>query len=419
MSNTSTIIIFLALSGYMNPLVAQSNLYVISATPFEFVTRAPSVKPTVFSLNKSKLDTSFIISNRDSMITTFVSLTPVLNQLIVHQRHITNFHDQTLLLTNLNEDSAIAKFEFRGDEYMISNVDIPLTKSSRELEVVLYLHGKGYFGFSLNNEQRPVFDSDLAKLSFEGKQGIALNNRSGYALFKSETGKFRLDFRSFPGVFEQFYDSAKFNLFPSGGTFGYYHSLMINTDSVTVINGYNSIPHANSLGTVGFIIRPYGGDWYYKEFKGAGSGIRAFGNWLAGYVADYNQGIYYKAKGQPVKYNFNRTLPGKNERRPLFRSPEEEELFQGESENFDQRAASVGYYYPGMLFLFNVITQEYVEWDTGQADSEILLYNDDQVWYRSGDKILYSRLVNLKLSEPIEIVRDDRVRDIHWAFLKR
>jgi hypothetical protein len=70
--------------------------------------------------------------------------------------------------------------------------------------------------------------------------------------------------------------------------------------------------------------------------------------------------------------------------------------------------------------LFNVHTKDYIEWDTRQGDSEVLLVQDDFVYYRVNTKILKSAIIdNMQLSEPELLIDDERVRDIHWAYLKR
>jgi hypothetical protein len=129
--------------------------------------------------------------------------------------------------------------------------------------------------------------------------------------------------------------------------------------------------------------------------------------------------------GKPIKYDFKRITPGIESRRPLFSSPEEEDRFYGESESFDQRNGWFGDYYPGILFLYNVETKKYIEWKTlengrPQGDSEVLLVQDETVYYRINDKIYKAPIENgNKLGNSKLLVQDDRVRDIHWAFIRR
>lgn len=76
------------------------------------------------------------------------------------------------------------------------------------------------------------------------------------------------------------------------------------------------------------------------------------------------------------------------------------------------------FYAEGFLYLYNINTQKYVEWNTGQADSEVLLVKDEFVYYRKYDAIYKALIVNgEKLGEPELLVKDDRVPDIHWAFI--
>jgi hypothetical protein len=50
----------------------------------------------------------------------------------------------------------------------------------------------------------------------------------------------------------------------------------------------------------------------------------------------------------------------------------------------------------------------------------VLLVQDDFVYYRVNTKILKSVIVdNKQLGEPELLIDDVRVRDIHWAYLKK
>jgi hypothetical protein len=114
------------------------------------------------------------------------------------------------------------------------------------------------------------------------------------------------------------------------------------------------------------------------------------------------------------EYDFKRESPGYEERVPIFY--DRTDGVWGDC--FDERAQNFGEYYPGLLYLFNVHTKDYIEWDTKQGDSEVLLVQDGVVYYRVNTKILKSAIVdNKRLGEPVLLIDDVRVRDVHWAYI--
>jgi hypothetical protein len=85
---------------------------------------------------------------------------------------------------------------------------------------------------------------------------------------------------------------------------------------------------------------------------------------------------------------------------------------------FDNWALNYGLYRPGILYLFNTDTEKYIEWSTGQGDSEILLVQDETVYYRVFDRIYKAPIVDgERLGESELLVEDSQVvPSIHWAF---
>jgi len=89
----------------------------------------------------------------------------------------------------------------------------------------------------------------------------------------------------------------------------------------------------------------------------------------------------------------------------------------------DYRFGVLGIYPTGILYLYNIDSRDYIEWQAEedgqpQGDSEILLVKNNTVFYRVNDKI-YKRAIisNSKLGEEVLLVQDDRVPSIHWAFM--
>jgi hypothetical protein len=139
--------------------------------------------------------------------------------------------------------------------------------------------------------------------------------------------------------------------------------------------------------------------WRDVELKGNNPTIMAYGCWLAGVVQD--------SRGYDTRYFHSKVSPGKAERDSVYMEY-----------SFDDWANNYDVYRPGILYLFNTDTEKYIEWSTGQGDSEILLVQDETVYYRVFDKIYKAAIVDgEKLGRPALLAKDSRVvPSIHWAF---
>jgi hypothetical protein len=138
--------------------------------------------------------------------------------------------------------------------------------------------------------------------------------------------------------------------------------------------------------------------WFDIELKGNASSVQVWEYWLAGAVVVGTRGNVY----------FQNTLsPGKATRDSVYMEC-----------SFDEMAQNYGFYRPGILYLFNTDTENYIEWNTGQGDSEILLVQDETVYYRVFDAIYKAPIENgEKLGKSELLVKDNQVVPyIHWAF---
>lgn len=188
-------------------------------------------------------------------------------------------------------------------------------------------------------------------------------------------------------------------------------AILVNNPAFTVIVRDRTNSSPNELGASKFYVydkQKY--EWYSFTIKGSNDSMRGFGSWLTGSVVSIDMEIIFDEKGRVKdEIKFDRVSPGKESRRQ-----------QGTSTGtpFDFRAKMNSLYYPGILYMLNVPTRKYIEWDTKQGDSEILLVQDETVYFRVNDKIYKAPVVNgEKLGEPELLVSDPRVPDIHWAFI--
>jgi hypothetical protein len=139
------------------------------------------------------------------------------------------------------------------------------------------------------------------------------------------------------------------------------------------------------------------GQWSRLPVRGFDGNLRAFGHWIAGMI------------NEPMEPGHERLSPGRREDgfRPRVPLPEitiNEYLQRQET------------YRPGVLFLYNVETHIYYEWNTHDGDSEVIFMDGDVVYYRV-DRVLYRATMGAKELGKSEVVaEDDLMPGIHWAF---
>ncbi len=168
----------------------------------------------------------------------------------------------------------------------------------------------------------------------------------------------------------------------------------INNDNYFLVSG-NEQAGVNSLGTVPlFIYDKKNKVWSDKTLLGTLPRIRGFSEWLCGYIGDDGESL------------LNKPLPGSS-------------LWKDRTTGLSPALRYEGMYAPGILYFYNPSTKIYFELQTNQADSEVVLIQDNKVIYRVYDELYETDLVEGNhLGEPRLLLKDDRVPDIHWAFYR-
>ena len=77
------------------------------------------------------------------------------------------------------------------------------------------------------------------------------------------------------------------------------------------------------------------------------------------------------------------------------------------------------FYSPGILILYNVNTRKKYTIETNQGDSEVLLVENNTVYYRSNRSIYKAEIGEKEIKKGTLLVENDIVPDIHWAFIKK
>ena len=73
--------------------------------------------------------------------------------------------------------------------------------------------------------------------------------------------------------------------------------------------------------------------------------------------------------------------------------------------------------HPGVLHIFDVKTNRHFQIHTQQSDSEVLLVEDNKVYYRVSDRLYAAEIHGNQLTGQRQIAQSDLVRDAHWAFI--
>jgi len=134
-------------------------------------------------------------------------------------------------------------------------------------------------------------------------------------------------------------------------------------------------------------------EWFALTLPGNQStNIRAFGRWISGLVDESLMGQKF------------RLSPGRHAAEGYRR------------ETVDDYLAYRELYRPGTLFLYNVEGRRYYQWDTHDGDSEVILVEGDDVYYRVDQSIYKAHIGEKAIGAPELVVEGKEVTDIHWAF---
>jgi hypothetical protein len=95
------------------------------------------------------------------------------------------------------------------------------------------------------------------------------------------------------------------------------------------------------------------------------------------------------------------------------RDPARSALFEGV-----ERRERLPLVYPGRLHVYDVATGQQTVIVTNEEDSEVLLVDGENIYYRVNDSIYSSRMGDSGVLPGIKIATDERIRDAHWAFMK-
>jgi len=184
------------------------------------------------------------------------------------------------------------------------------------------------------------------------------------------------------------------------------YQIKINTRNFMILDGKVRKYDGNICRKQYLIYNKINNKWILHDFKGSYPAIREFGDWLVGSITEDI-----------------RRLPDDKKEIPIFgiKYRKQEKTEWGDPADIRFKELLMHPY--GILFLYNHKTGAYMEWNAlengeHQGDSEILLVQDNTVYYRINDKIYKAPIDNgEKLGETELLVTDPRIPYIHWAFI--
>ena len=83
------------------------------------------------------------------------------------------------------------------------------------------------------------------------------------------------------------------------------------------------------------------------------------------------------------------------------------------------KALITGKIFPGVLHIYNTQTLRNHVISTGQADSEVLLIEDNSLYYRVGNKLYQAQISGEGISTPRMLADAPIIGDAHWAFIAK
>ncbi|MFB3906709.1 MAG: hypothetical protein ACE15E_25005 [Acidobacteriota bacterium] len=155
------------------------------------------------------------------------------------------------------------------------------------------------------------------------------------------------------------------------------------------VRGREELKKATS--TTVYIANKQTGMWKPLLLPTALGTFRTFGPWLAGYAVELAVEPSAESPG-PRPGNTSTGIPAQ------------------------ARIANAGLKVPGLLLFFEVTSGRFYTQETGNADSEVLLIQGDDAYFRIDARLFRARITEKGLGNQAQIAEDASISDVHWAF---
>jgi hypothetical protein len=193
-----------------------------------------------------------------------------------------------------------------------------------------------------------------------------------------------------------------------------FFSLAVNNDQMLVINRakFPGKEHTGEGGATELLVYDKNLQrWSTVRFPGEATGVRGFGHWLVLGHRDLIVSLETALRNEPYK---ERESPGREHRQTWLRSGDDAR--DGGDATVDKLFGG-RYYYPGIMYLYDIRSQKRYEIKTGEGDSEILLVDGDTVYYRVNQNLYSAAIGSSELGTSKLVLSDETVQLSHWAFI--
>lgn len=168
-------------------------------------------------------------------------------------------------------------------------------------------------------------------------------------------------------------------------------SLKVNNRTMTVFTVGDSNIHW--LG----VYRKRDSSWRYLPIPDGGwPAVRGFGKYLVTVEGWKKTGHNTRESAGKSAWRRTESKYGRNIAEELDRSP---------------------YAYPGVLHVYDIDSELTYTIETGQADSEVVLIDEADVYYRVSDQLMVGRIKGKGIEDRHVIATSELFRDAHWAWL--
>lgn len=412
MKKTMCLIILIYLS---NILMAQSKMYLISAFPnqddeyIHFYTILYS-----FDFNSNKLQVIDTLNKDQGSVTRLLKVYHNQNKIVIYEDSKTEENKSRIMFMDINQfiKGDINFFNLDKDLYSSDHFNLIKDVNGKYYYILQRKSKFEYMGIDEDYTIHKVVPHDFCNVVLIGSPGAPVTGIDYMLLYSSDGNGYMY----IPKTLEINKRPVFPITLPDSLQIGKKERLVsyINNDKVFVLNLFETQNSKTSqLGYISFLVyNKSNGSWKRLRIKGNRTRLTLFGNWLSGAVCETKSQV-------PSIGSENRNTNS------CFNMPFWEVLKNSMHGGcigvpFDIMSQyRMNMYFPGILYIFNFETDTYIEWNTRQGDSEILMIEDEVIYYRINN-IIYKRsiLEGSKLGSPIKLIESDFIPFIHWALIK-
>ena len=341
----------------------------------------------LYELNGDSLMILDTLTSGEKMMARFLSSSDKEGLVFIYEENYNNLDNNNLISLDKKRN---AKLSVMNLSSIASNWPKMISKD----EEIVYCLGIEfaedeikYYGYNRELDIVEVYPNDFRKVYLNGNPGSPIKTDEKLLVYTDS-----IDGKLFIPVTK---DVTKRPVFPVELPEDYFPNekkrlaIYVNNDDCFMIKLDDSEGKTSNF----LVLNKVTDQWNKLVCKGDRTRVQYFSDWISGTVINHDK---------------DKISPGKADRR------QEPNSF---GPGFDTMTRVLKFYYPGLLFLYHIPSKAYIEWSTGQGDSEVLLVEDDLVYYRVNDQIYRASIYEgKKLGKPELLLKDNRVPDIHWAF---